>query len=231
MMVRIWITVMLVALMVLTGVTVWRITRNPDMRPSVHSAAATDAATAVRKPDEPLDMKSFEMTERSGEKFNFEKLKGQVWIASMFFSSCPHECSSLNTAISTLRKYPEFAGVKFVSITVDPAVDTPERLTEYAENFGADQQWLFLRGDLNDISRFGEDVRVAAGYRTHVRSLIPFDRAGVPQGFYHFNDPADIAALREKIVELKDAPQEVSQEASQEATKEATSDRGDPASS
>lgn len=216
-MVKIWITVMLAALVVLTGVTVWRITRNPDMRPSVQSGAEKVA----RKPDEPLDLKAYEMTERSGEQFNFDKLKGQVWIASMFYSSCPYECTDLNTAIKALRQYPEFDGVKFVSISVDPAIDTPERLAEYAENFGADDQWLFMSGDLNDISRFGEDVRVAAGYRTHVRSLIPFDREGVPQGFYHFNDPADIAALREKIVELKQGSKDASTDSVEDAAKAA----------
>ncbi len=226
-MVRVWITVMLVALVVLTGVTVWRITRNPDMRPSVNSGAAP----VTREPGEPVDLKSFEMTERSGERFNFDRLKGQVWIASMFYSSCPYECTDLNAAIKALRQYPEFAGVKFVSISVDPAIDTPQRLTEYAENFGADKDWLFMSGDLNDISRFGEDVRIAAGYRTHVRSLIPFDRDGVPQGFYHFNDPADIAALREKIVELKQAPQSASTDTSHGASNTAPAASSDAASS
>jgi protein SCO1/2 len=44
--------------------------------------------------------------------------------------------------------------VRLVSITVDPAYDTPEVLTRYAQNFAAQpQRWLFLTGDKAMIYR------------------------------------------------------------------------------
>ena len=44
--------------------------------------------------------------------------------------------------------------VRLVSITVDPAYDTPEVLTRYAQSFAAQpQRWLFLTGDKAVIYR------------------------------------------------------------------------------
>ena len=44
--------------------------------------------------------------------------------------------------------------VRLVSITVDPAYDTPEVLTRYAQSFAAQpQRWLFLTGDKATIYR------------------------------------------------------------------------------
>ena len=45
--------------------------------------------------------------------------------------------------------------VLMVSITLDPEHDTPERLAEYAERYGAAEGWLFLTGDHEEI----EDLR------------------------------------------------------------------------
>ena len=36
--------------------------------------------------------------------------------------------------------------VRFVSISTDPAADTPEVLTRYAVTLGADKRWSFLTG-------------------------------------------------------------------------------------
>jgi protein SCO1/2 len=50
----------------------------------------------------------------------------------------------------------ELAGtdVRFVSFSVDPVRDTPERLREYAAEFGADlTRWSFLTGDFEAVRR------------------------------------------------------------------------------
>src|SRR5437773_1019074 len=92
----------------------------------------------------------FELTERSGRKFNSKELLGEIWVASFFFGSCPSQCPMMNNQIAD-----QIAGdlasepVKFVSISVDPKVDSPRRLAEYAELYTKPrridpQRWLFL---------------------------------------------------------------------------------------
>jgi protein SCO1/2 len=41
--------------------------------------------------------------------------------------------------------------IRAVSITIDPDHDTPSVLREYAADFDADPDWLFLTGRLGDI--------------------------------------------------------------------------------
>lgn len=198
--VRIWITIMLVSLIALTGIVVIKIMRNQAGR----SPVASRPERNIRDPDEPVDLDSYEMIKRDGEKFSFGELRGQVWIASTFFSSCLAECKDLNTTISTLRKYPEFSDVKVVSISVQPSVDTPNVLAEYAQKFEADEDWFFLNGKLSDIKRFGREVPLTVKVPGHDANLVLFDRQGRPQGFYVFYKGADIVQLRLAVAKLKE---------------------------
>jgi protein SCO1/2 len=44
--------------------------------------------------------------------------------------------------------------VRLVSFSVDPEIDTPERLRDYAARFGADdRRWFFLTGSLTEVNR------------------------------------------------------------------------------
>ena len=197
--VKAWISIGLILLAGYTAYTLIRITNDRRARP-IASNPVTPVGSESAKP---LPLESFEMTGQDGELFGFEKLRGQVWIASLFFSSCPHECKSLNQTIAALQRDPEFDDVQFVSMSVDPAVDDPQTLSEYAKLFDADQnQWLFLTGDLQEVGRFGREINVPAGYKTHTRRLVLFDRAGKPRGHFRYNDAADIAALKALLPEL-----------------------------
>ena len=142
-------------------------------------------------------------TERSGKPMSFGELRGQVWIATMFFASCPNQCRELNQTVAALHNDPDFKNVKFVSISVDPAVDTPEALSKTADILGADpKRWLFFTGKLDDIVRLGKQAKVEAGYKSHVPRLILFDQQGRIRGYYMFNDAQQIAKLRKEVAKL-----------------------------
>ena len=201
--VKAWISIGLILLAGYTAYTLVKITKDRRARP-IASNAVTPVGSELAKP---LALESFEMTAQDGELFGFENLRGQVWIASLFFSSCPHECKSLNQTLAALQRDPELDEVQFVSISVDPAVDDPQTLSEYAKLFDADpKQWLFLTGDLQEVGRFGREINVPAGYKTHTRRLVLFDRAGKPRGHFRYNDAADIAALKALVPELLAEP-------------------------
>src|SRR5690606_168937 len=54
----------------------------------------------------------------------------------------------LTTQMANLHRRIDSPDVRFVSVSVDPATDTPERLREYAARFRADtSRWSFLTGD------------------------------------------------------------------------------------
>jgi protein SCO1/2 len=81
-------------------------------------------------------------------------LKGKVVIINAFFATCQGSCLPMNR---NLEKVQEALGERFgkdvsiISISVDPTVDTPANLKEYAKKLHAKPGWYFLTGDKNNV--------------------------------------------------------------------------------
>jgi protein SCO1/2 len=95
----------------------------------------------------------FSLVERSGRSVTRADLLGKVWVANAIYTQCPETCPLQSLEISRLQA--EFAtepDLRLISITVDPARDTPEVLSGYAARYGAHpDRWLFLTGDEQTI--------------------------------------------------------------------------------
>lgn len=103
-------------------------------------------------------LKEFELTERSGRKVKSEDLRGEPYVACFFFTTCPGTCTRQSNQMQLLQSKYKGKPIKFVSITVDPEIDTPEVLTAYAEKYQANKdRWLFLTGPLETIIRAGAE--------------------------------------------------------------------------
>jgi protein SCO1/2 len=149
----------------------------------------------------------FSLTERSGETFDTRALDGKVWVVTFFYTSCPGPCFRQNQALAQVQK--ELAGrdIRFVSITCDPATDTPEKLREYAERFGADpKQWLFLTGKLGtikDIAR--EQFLLPLDQQSHSERAIVIDHAGKIRDVFDTLDADDVKRMTKLLIELDDS--------------------------
>lgn len=81
-------------------------------------------------------------------------LKGKVVIINAFFATCQGSCLPMSR---NLEKVQEALGerlgkeVSIISISVDPTVDTPARLYEYAKKLHAKSGWYFLTGDKKNV--------------------------------------------------------------------------------
>ena len=61
----------------------------------------------------------------------------------------------------TLSSTPSLADVRLVTVTIDPAFDTPAVLKAYAARRGADPKiWSFLTGEPADVNQFGSQLGV-----------------------------------------------------------------------
>lgn len=150
-------------------------------------------------------LEHFQLTQSTGEQFDSRTLDGQIWIANFFYSSCPAVCLRENMAVHKLEREFGGRGVKFVSITVKPATDTPQRLADYAErNFNADpQRWFFLTGDMGYIQRIGEDIfQTTVQPGGHTESLFVIDRQGEIKGIFNFQNPVEMRELRSLVNQL-----------------------------
>lgn len=155
-------------------------------------------------PEDEEWLSRFELIERSGQLVKSEDLKGQPYIVSFFFSTCPSICVTQNQKLKELQD--EFAGrgVRFVAISVDPETDTPEVLREYAARFGADkEQWLFMTGDLTYIRRIGGEIfQQPVNKKFHTERFVLVDADGKIEGFYNWPEAKQWEKLKTRINEL-----------------------------
>jgi len=73
---------------------------------------------------------------------------GWALVVTFFRTSCSTTCRLNNRILGEVqnRLGKEMERARFLSISTDPANDTPERLREYAEKIGAQHQWQFYTG-------------------------------------------------------------------------------------
>lgn len=148
----------------------------------------------------------FTLTERSGKQMGSEELKGQPYVASFFFTSCPSICPMQNEKIRQLQEKFKGQPVRFVSISCDPEVDRPEVLSAYADadRFKADEnQWLFFTGDLAYIRRVGaEYFRIPIDRYFHPEKFALIDAEGNNFGYYSWREANQWQALQVDIEKL-----------------------------
>ena len=136
----------------------------------------------------------FELTERSGKTVRLADLKGKVWIADFMYTTCPGPCPMMSSRLSALQNtLLQHDDVRFVSISTNPAIDTPEVLRGYAEKFHASpDKWLFLTGDKTAIYDLGNkgfllsvaEQRGGEEPVVHSTRLALVDKSGVIRGYY-----------------------------------------------
>ena len=96
------------------------------------------------------------LTTHEGKTVRFfdDLLKDKVVVINFIYTSCPDVCPLETARLSQLQAIlGDRVGrdVFMYSITIDPDVDTPEVLAEYAKSYGAGPGWLFLTGNEDDI--------------------------------------------------------------------------------
>ncbi|HET7785455.1 MAG TPA: SCO family protein [Myxococcales bacterium] len=165
---------------------------------------------AVR-PELPVlaQLPQFSLVAEDGKPFGRDDLLGRVWIADFVFTSCGDACPRLQAKMRKLqdRLIPLEQGgnIGLLSISVDPERDTPQKLKEYGELFGARQGlWRSLTGQQNEVERTvvqgfhtamakipreGADPRMEAFEIMHGERLVLVDRMGRIRGFYDADEP------------------------------------------
>tara|TARA_B100001142_G_scaffold329900_1_gene394987 strand:+ start:8791 stop:9492 length:702 start_codon:yes stop_codon:yes gene_type:complete len=121
-----------------------------------------------------------------------DSLNGNIYIANFFFTTCPTICPIMTKNMSyvqhKLRVYPN---IRFLSHTVDPVNDTPERMLDYINelrsknvNISLDN-WDFVTGDKNEIYEIANSYFVnvspdslAPGGFLHSEYFVIIDKEG-----------------------------------------------------
>ncbi|MBX9924940.1 MAG: SCO family protein [Hyphomicrobiaceae bacterium] len=126
-----------------------------------------------------------ELVTQDGEKVRFydDVIKGKIVLISFIYTSCLDICPLITARLAdAYERLGEAAGrdYVFVSISIDPARDTPERLKRHADAFRSDKRWVFLTGKPEDVlvvrRKLGERSRKITEHGSQV--LLYNDRTG-----------------------------------------------------
>lgn len=101
-----------------------------------------------------LALPEFTATAQDGRTFTRADLLGRITIADFMFTHCPFICPVLTARMKQMSEELKGTSVQFMSMSVDPLRDTPERLKAYATERGADTtRWTFLNTDEATVRR------------------------------------------------------------------------------
>ena len=115
-----------------------------SMAVSTHAAADTSAGGKMTIPD-------VELLDQDGRTVHFysDLVKGRVVMINFIFTTCTTICPPLGATFARVQKdLGARAGrdVRLISISVDPATDTPERLKAWGAKFHAAEGWTLVTG-------------------------------------------------------------------------------------
>jgi len=125
-------------------------------------AGGTSATDSVRA-DQAYD---FRLVNQDNQPVRLSEFRGKTVLVSYIFTRCPMPtmCPLVTSKMAQVQAQVNKIlkdKVVLVSISFDPAYDTPEVLREYGERYGADfSNWQFLTGDAAEIQAAAQDANV-----------------------------------------------------------------------
>lgn len=120
------------------------------------SQALAAERTAVRLPVRLLEMNMTEARSRRPMKLLRDAMGDRVVALNFMFTGCSSVCPMQSLLLSHTQK---LMGAKmgkqvvFLSISLSPISDTPQKLAAYAKAHAAGPGWLFLAGDFIETNR------------------------------------------------------------------------------
>jgi protein SCO1 len=183
----------------------------------VKKTKATKPQTAPKTDPEPEANSSFsstkipdaEVLDQDGKQLNFYRdlIKGKTVAINFVFTTCTAICPSLTATFRRVQQEAATRGVdlQLISVSVDPTVDTPERLHEYSAKFKTGPGWTFVTGDKAKIDSVLQAFGVAvANKNDHTPMvLIGNDASDYWTRIYGLSSPAKIVDLVEGAANRK----------------------------
>jgi len=146
-------------------------------------------------------------------KITSSSMKGKVWIADFFFTSCPSICPKMTSQmkrLSILTKDLE-KHIQFISFSINPTYDGPSKLREYRKHYGITaKNWEFLTGDEEATHALGvdyfqvfanKDIESAGGY-AHSPAFVLVDKEGYVRGVYIGTETKQVDLLQKDVRKL-----------------------------
>ncbi|HKS11036.1 MAG TPA: SCO family protein [Pyrinomonadaceae bacterium] len=175
-----------------------------------------DHSHMSKKPEEASPAEKYftdvELIDQNGKKVRFytDVLKGKTVVVNAFFTSCTSVCPPMNRNMQKIQEaFGDRVGrdVFLVSITVDPAVDTPEKMKNYAKNFHAGPGWMFLTGKKENLDwalyKLGQYVESKDDHTTVL--IVGNEKTGLWKKAFAMANVAELVQVVESVANDKGA--------------------------
>lgn len=125
---------------------------------------------------------------QDNKTIEIKDFKGKVTVMVMIYTSCKAACPRLVADMRDIEsKMPKdkLSEINFVLVSIDPEVDTPERLKTFAKaNFMDAPHWTFLQGNKTTVQEFANVLavkykQIAPMDFSHSNIISVFDKEGV----------------------------------------------------
>ena len=102
------------------------------------------------------EIPNFSFTNQFGDELSSKDVENKIYVANFFFTSCPSICIDLTNNLKIVQNAFD-KEIIILSHSVDPEIDTVERLMKYQEINEIDgSNWFLLRGNIDEIIKMAQ---------------------------------------------------------------------------
>jgi cytochrome oxidase Cu insertion factor (SCO1/SenC/PrrC family) len=168
------------------------------------------AAGDVSGPTKTLIIPDVEVLDQEGHALHFysDLIKGKTVAINFIFTNCTTICPPLAATFARVqREMGEKVGkdVRFISISVDPLTDTPERLKAWGAKFKAGAGWTFVTGSKPQMDKLLNALGASVSRREDHSPVVIVgnDLKGVWTRTYGLAQISQMVGLIESVIEAK----------------------------
>jgi len=170
-------------------------------------AMGTDAAAKAAQ----VTVHDIGLVERDGRpvRFKSEAVGDRIVVLDFIYTRCTTICPVTSAVFAEVQqRLSERLGqafgrdVELISLSIDPATDTPERLNDYAQHFGIAAGWLWLTGDKPQVNKVLAGLGAySPDFERHSGAILVGDGLrGDWTRFYGIPDPAVLVSHVERLL-------------------------------
>jgi protein SCO1/2 len=152
------------------------------------------------------------VTDQKGDKVRFysDLIRGRTVAVNFIFTTCTTICPPLTANFARVQKTLLERGktdVRFISVSVDPEGDTPEKMKSYAELFHAQPGWTFVTGRRSDLEQIWRAFSVNATVKQDHPATVAIGNDAAHTWTYASGlaSATKLTAAVESVLEMKDA--------------------------
>lgn len=176
----------------------------------VSNIVLSNNASAVAAELSNIKLLDAELLDQNGKQVKFvtDIAGDRIVVINFIYTDCTTACPISSAILSKLQgqlgeKLQQ--DVRMISISINPAKDTPESLKTYAARFKAKPEWVWLTGEKNQVDDLLKGLKVySADYNNHSPVILIGDSAkGVWKRFDGLTSPATLAAKVDELLAVR----------------------------